>query len=992
MASSLNQSTGVSIPFGDGQDLGPLTANHPPTVSSPAKVAPSDLSDMTNPKSKEARVSQCSSNNQTWNPDTHVRYINGDKTMGNLEIGVKEGLYYLRKLKDVLVKYSSRGTPNTWLAEIEKLERKAKLNQRYVIGVVGETGAGKSSLINALLEEDRILPTNGMRASTATVVEISYNHESLRYRAEVEFISYEEWKDYLQILFGDIKDGNSSKGGDEYAIAGAMIKAVYGISPNDVHKYSVEELVEHERVRGVLGQIEKFAYDDPKEFYQKVQSFVDSKDKGHREIEFWPLIRVVRVYVKAPVLKTGAVLADLPGVQDSNPARAEVANRYLKECSSIWVVAPIVRAVDNKTAKTLLGDAFKRQLRMDGTYDFVTFICTKADDISFTEVAQLPEISERQEQVYEVLEGIAAKILSLESEKQTLKVSEQEVNESIEQFYDNMMLLSLVESTRTPSRERCSTASAQSSHNSRILREESHTVESEPRLNASELYEPSSNDSALNNETADSREKHVSARDIRRELYARREELAKHIKAIDRQIAMEKDHEAKVILSFESECVITRNKNVKLAIQQDFAEGIREMDLADEDVNSIGASDQDYENIAKSLPVFCISARGYQQLRGKMGRDKELRGFGTFHETGILQLQDHCIDSTVPSRQKGCLAFLNNLECLVNSLSIDLSSGQAFPLEVNRKNDQKYLALKLERLQIDFEDVTRKLFNNLDQIIHQSIYAEFDAAASRAEDAASGTLMNWNERSRIAWNTYRAICRRKGVYRGKHGHYDWNQQLAEPMLATLTIRWERTFKRDLPKTLDSFIGEYQRLATTFSNKVEKRLVVITENGKLRRKLRTQLQTYKNSFRYMHVSLKKLMRQEQKTVSREIGPHFQNMLNAAYVEASTRTGQGTFQQMKDIMSNYINDKKGTMFRDSTNEIKQQMRKAVIRTQTKAMKGVNDVFKTISRDYTAIVNRSETQKDRAMEKELGAILKEITLFIEPAVDAPMAMEVE
>ncbi len=41
--------------------------------------------------------------------------------------------------------------------------------------------------------------------------------------------------------------------------------------------------------------------------------------------------------------------------------------------------------MDDKSAKTLLGDTFKRQLKMDGGFNSVTFICSKTDDISITE-------------------------------------------------------------------------------------------------------------------------------------------------------------------------------------------------------------------------------------------------------------------------------------------------------------------------------------------------------------------------------------------------------------------------------------------------------------------------------------------------------------------------------------------------------------------------------------------------------------------------------
>ena len=40
--------------------------------------------------------------------------------------------------------------------------------------VVGNTGAGKSTLINSLLGEANVLPTNGMRACTAVLIHMSY--------------------------------------------------------------------------------------------------------------------------------------------------------------------------------------------------------------------------------------------------------------------------------------------------------------------------------------------------------------------------------------------------------------------------------------------------------------------------------------------------------------------------------------------------------------------------------------------------------------------------------------------------------------------------------------------------------------------------------------------------------------------------------------------------------------------------------------------------
>jgi hypothetical protein len=80
----------------------------------------------------------------------------------------------------------------------------------------------------------------------------------------------------------------------------------------------------------------------------------------------WPLIRQVRVLCNATALATGAILVDLPGIADANAARNSIAKDYIKECNHVYVLAPINRAIDDGTARKLLGEAFKVQLMMDG--------------------------------------------------------------------------------------------------------------------------------------------------------------------------------------------------------------------------------------------------------------------------------------------------------------------------------------------------------------------------------------------------------------------------------------------------------------------------------------------------------------------------------------------------------------------------------------------------------------------------------------------------
>lgn len=323
-----------------------------------------------------------------------------------LEHGVNLGMDVLETIKFPLTAAASiPGTStqaSTWLDAITQLESRGQ-PFRAIVGVVGNTGTGKSSVINALLDEERLLPTNCSRACTASPTEISYNRSDdpdELYRADIEFITAEDWIKELNIIFTELLDrsGNVSRECNnpdtEAGIAYAKMKAVYPSKSNQtIAESNPERLALEPAVRGVLGSVKKLRSSTAKRLYNAMRRYVDSKDKDNHiqknvDMEYWPLIKVVRIYIKADALSTGAVIVDLPGVQDSNAGRAAVAQQYMKACTGLWIVAPINRAVDDKTAKSLLGDSFKRQLKYDGIYSAVTFICSKTDEISVSEASE----------------------------------------------------------------------------------------------------------------------------------------------------------------------------------------------------------------------------------------------------------------------------------------------------------------------------------------------------------------------------------------------------------------------------------------------------------------------------------------------------------------------------------------------------------------------------------------------------------------------------
>ena len=136
------------------------------------------------------------------------------------------------------------------------MEKESTLPQT-VIAVVGDTGSGKSSLLNALLEHGNVLPTSGMRACTAVVVRVFSNESSDAFEADVEFLAEKEWIDELAVLLKELT-GRSGKvrtqqpdPDTEAAVAWNKIRAVYGPFSADA---TVEKFLYQRSVTRMLGK------------------------------------------------------------------------------------------------------------------------------------------------------------------------------------------------------------------------------------------------------------------------------------------------------------------------------------------------------------------------------------------------------------------------------------------------------------------------------------------------------------------------------------------------------------------------------------------------------------------------------------------------------------------------------------------------------------------------------------------------------------------
>ncbi len=135
----------------------------------------------------------------------------------------------------------------------------------------------------------------------------------------------------LKLLRDDILDSSGaisnqySNPETEAGMAYSRITAVYPEYAKDAKdakdslaRATVENLMKHQEVAGVLGTTTKLRAQTAQDVFQQLQPYVDSSEKSDaRSMAQWPLIRVVRIYTKAQALSTGAILVDL--VSSSHP-------------------------------------------------------------------------------------------------------------------------------------------------------------------------------------------------------------------------------------------------------------------------------------------------------------------------------------------------------------------------------------------------------------------------------------------------------------------------------------------------------------------------------------------------------------------------------------------------------------------------------------------------------------------------------------------------
>ncbi|RDW73682.1 hypothetical protein BP5796_07124 [Coleophoma crateriformis] len=762
------------------------------------------------------------------------------------------------------------------------------------IGVVGFTGCGKSSLINALLDEEMLVPTSAMRASTSVVTEISWNESddpTRAYTAIIGFISHDEWRAEIDILLYDIQnrpkgENLSIQSSSEASIALAKISAVYPhINLDTLSHMSPDDLLAQRDLSGVLGK-EKVIHDhSAKEFQKLIKNYIESVDRNNEDesiIAYWPLVRCAKIKIKAPILRNGLVLVDLPGLGDSNAGRTQVTQAYLQDVKYLWIVSDIVRAVDDEIAKDLLGRSFRRQLLMDGRYgdNYITFVMTKIDQVNVQEVIQTLDLERSG------------------SELDKIYIREQQMGQEIFDITDSL-----------DAAKRESKAARKSL---RRLKKEIDEHAQVPPLSRKRKRGKGAN---------------TNLQQTRILPECQRQELESLWKTVHRPKVL-KDRKStltKAIRGLKTEvrsvCIKARSNYTKMQLGVDFENGLQELwqELRNSGPQKLEAKEGHTETRLKS---FCISSKAYQKLRGRFARDDTPKGFYNVADTGIPELQGYAKSSTLTEREQAADEFLINLQ---------LFSSMVFQNETN--------------------DATGKILNLIQSTIQSSLQTATKNGRKSALKHAKDIVG-----SGIACPTWKAICRREGVFvTARKINHDWDNSFTEAFLKEIAISWNDVINLKMIETIRIYTQKLLEGLQTLSQGVE---------SSIKMDLRVQRQPWTEWLggfsvleEHLNIHVSAALTEAQKSakrIHRLVARMVFDFLSPMYEKCLEQKGTGTLLRMKDIFSKHVKKKTSKTYRAVESRLLKDLTKMH-----------DDLRLKLIQEYTVVYNQlkngSPAQKD-------------------------------
>ncbi|RNJ56714.1 hypothetical protein D7B24_006960 [Verticillium nonalfalfae] len=763
-----------------------------------------------------------------------------------------------------------------------KLERSA-LKREWLVGLTGDTGAGKSTATNAMLGYD-ISPTNSSDACTAAPCIYSYNHSDdpeKVFHAIITFKSTESIAHDLELLqeeLSDIAHSTREQGGLVQAEtvsrlnqAQKQVKSVQnwsGLTENEIKCDAPSKIILEAKKKTVpfldtknRTKKHKLQINDSnlKRFRKTLKPYIDSSGRSRGIVQHWPLVQQVEIQLKSDVLRHGIKLVDLPGVADSLESRAAVAKDFFERLDKLIVVVHAVRAADNKAGSDamLMPATLSMDMGLDGRFepDSLAVIVTKVDDIN-------PKNAENDFPDDEI---IMAAVSTLEAENEELANLEELISRQREIIDDHDEEESETE-VRSPLKKR-------------------------PHPTTTTL-------AAEESRLAGMRHK----RDVKK----------RGVESLTSQL--------------KRSCIHARNLKVKQAVGQNLSDIKAQVNPTA--VPVVG----EFES-----SVLPISASAFLDIEA----GDSVIGFSDANDTGIPALRDWLTRAYLPKRDMSADDDILDARALLDALDSWSLNESAARLristeegkEIKRLLDQKLNHL-IQTLKTPLACFARSL-SNLKPLRNTTIACAArsekgdEAPTQRACESALHAQEQWENKrpsvyvshpernEKVSYMTYKACVRRGGR--------EWTTS-AKPRMTynwMSSVFWQEAFFQRLPKIINDAESRNTRIFNQYiTDLVTDEEIPAVFRDLLRRRV-PSLHTQRDVFLQEARSTGNDFRNDALRLKPRVSDIFTNYMAPVFAKAFSITGVGAFAEQRKVVKEQFKRKLPEMLQDARNFIEEEL---------------------------------------------------------------------
>ncbi|PYI07210.1 hypothetical protein BO78DRAFT_417847 [Aspergillus sclerotiicarbonarius CBS 121057] len=339
--------------------------------------------------------------------------------------------------------------------------------------------------------------------------------------------------------------------------------------------------------------------------------------------------------------------------------------------------------------------------------------------------------------------------------------------------------------------------------------------------------------------------------------------------------------------------------------------------------------------------------------------------------------------SVVPKTEMLDDPFYEEAELVEEGLAMDYDLQPALSVDVfvDIVSDIKRLEIEADfkiaigKLEKEIQELEKGFNSDLEKIIRENVINSLDRAAHWANLQYPQTVSRWNapvKEGGLHWQTYRATCRRNGVFRDKN----MNKELAEPMLDKIVVGWQRAFEilipprfQELGKSMDKYLHLFHKDA------IDPQKEIVADEAKMM--LDGTVRAYQESIRQMLEQPQSYLKSQQKENSRMISDVIAINLYRVYQECAAQTGQGTLAKMRDIMQHHAEVNGSNVFHRSARGLEKQLLGLVKETGNKIADIIGTILGWASRDYrSALVEpqiRRFSEQQVRMRQEMNEVIK-------------------